>query len=58
MHRYLIKYEPIDSRQLPAEHRLDADTFERDGNLIVFIHGSEPVFAVQVDRVITIERLG
>lgn len=57
MHHYLIKYEPIDPRQLPTENRVNADTFERDGNLIVFLCGSERVYAVHVDRVITVELL-
>lgn len=57
-HRYLIKVVSKDPKAyVHSENRIEADTFKREGDVIVFYRGDEPVYTISAQWLLTAERI-
>lgn len=57
MHRYEIQYAQIDpNARIPGRDTVRADTFKRDGDVIIFYRADEPVYSINIGRLLNIER--
>lgn len=57
MHRYEIKYVQIDpNARIHSRDTVRADTFKRDGDVVTFYRADEPVYSINIGRLLSIER--
>lgn len=54
---YVVRLKRLDpNTYVPLQVRVDADSFERDGDTLIFYRDGEPVAAFSLEYLIQVER--